>query len=276
MKILSFEKWCRKAVQGVRFKADRPRIEEELYGHMEELYEEYLSAGEKEQAAEDAVLAEMGDAAETARQLQAVHRPFWGYALKAVRAVLIAALVLALLYLPRFISRTKRYVSAVSPEFNHFLIDSEDRLATGGVTGERVFFAEPMSKASSDGYTFILTRAAEWLFTAEDGSTDCSFYLMVEVSNPLPWAEESDILREFYAVDSLGQVYKAFNRTDYRDPEDQVLAGNPYSSSGLGTVRWSLWLTNYCSQEADWIELRYDLAGRDLRLRVDLKGGGVK
>ena len=276
MKVLSFEKWCRKAVQGVRFKADRPRIEAELYGHMEELFEEYLSAGEKEQAAEAAVLAEMGDAAETARQLQAVHRPFWGYALKAVRAVLIAALVLALFHLPGFISRVKRYVSAIHPEFNHYLIDSEDRLASGDVTGERIFYTKPMSKASSDGYTFTLTRAAEWLFTAKDGSTDCSFYLMVEVSNPLPWAEESDILREFYAVDSLGQVYKAFNRTDYRDPEDQVLAGNPYSSSGLGTVCWSLWLTNYCSQEADWIELRYDLAGRDLRLRVDLKEGGGK
>ena len=274
MKILSFEKWCRKAVQGVRFKADRPRIEEELYGHMEELYEEYLSAGEKEQAAEAAVLTEMGDAAETARQLQAVHRPFWGYALKAVRAVLIAAaLIFALQLVSHILSRLN---SAPVESDRHEYYYTENRMENPSGIYTRVFYTEPMSKASSDGYTFTLTRAAEWLFTGKDGSTDDTLFLTVEVFNPLPWAEKSDILREFYAVDSLGQVYKAFNRTDYRDPEDQVLAGNAYSSSGLGTVRWSLWLTNYCSQEADWIELRYDLAGRDLRLRVDLKGGGVK
>jgi len=34
-----------------------------------------------------------------------------------------------------------------------------------------------------------------------------------------------------------------------------------------------LWLNNFSSQEAQWIELRYDRDGRDIRLRIDLNGG---
>ena len=34
-----------------------------------------------------------------------------------------------------------------------------------------------------------------------------------------------------------------------------------------------MWLSGYVSQEAQWIELRYQRAGRNLVLRIDLEGG---
>ncbi len=40
-------------------------------------------------------------------------------------------------------------------------------------------------------------------------------------------------------------------------------------------MTWQLWLSGFCSQDADWIELRYDRSGRDVRLRVDLRGGAA-
>ena len=80
------------------------------------------------------------------------------------------------------------------------------------------------------------------------------------------------MLRSFYAVDSLGNVYEPCDRRAY-DGKSQTLAGNPYRA-GPFTTNWELWLSGYQSG-ADWIELRYDRAGRDIRLRVDLRGGGV-
>ncbi len=69
-------------------------------------------------------------------------------------------------------------------------------------------------------------------------------------------------------------VYGAFNRTPHGG-DTPLLSGNAYRT-GLCTVTWILSLRNFRSQGAEWIELRYDQGGRDIRLCVDLKGGGTE
>ena len=85
MGILRFESWCQNAVSDIRDRADRERVYGELYAHMEDQYEELLDAGFPEKDAENEVAEAMGDPGETALQLARIHRPFWGYALRAAR-----------------------------------------------------------------------------------------------------------------------------------------------------------------------------------------------
>ena len=263
MRILRFDRWCSLAVSGIRFKPDRKEVYEELYAHMEDQYAELTAGGYSKQEAEEEVTAAMGDPGETARQLELIHRPFWGCALRAARWCLILSAVLALFILPRYIKELNLHDF---PETDAYF--GEDRENAYG-TDQRIYYAEPRVKARSDGYVFTVTQVAERRRVSEAYGED-AFYLRVEVRSLRPWTVDSDVLREFTAADSLGNTYAAFNhvRHQYDTP---TLIGN-YSRSGLFTYTWTLWLSGYRSQEAEWIELRYNRSGRDVRLTVDLSG----
>lgn len=269
MEVKRFERWCEIASSKVRYGPDRKKVSAELQAHMEDRLAELMAEGVERDEAEKSVLRAMGDAGETAVMLGKIHNPFWGYLLVAVRLVLAAVLVLALGKLPS-------YLIMIAPKDSpsQELFEAEPITDVNGGISTRTFYAEPMSQGSSDGYTFTLTRAALRHYTgsAEGEAVESDvMFLSVDVFNPRPWAENSDILREFYAVDSLGHVYQAHNRSIYGG-EKPVLSGNPYHS-GWMTVTWDMWLSSYQSQKAEWIELRYDMAGRDIRLRIDLTGG---
>ena len=265
MSVLRFDRWCSLAVSGIRFKPDRKEIYEELYAHMEDQYEELTAAGLSEKEAEDEVAAAMGDPKETARQLERIHRPFWGYALRAARVCLLIAAVLVLLALPRYLegfafdsaSREKKYHEDTK------MADSSDRV---------VWHREPMSRDKSDGYAFTLTEATLRSFTNNVDSSDDRVYLLLEVKvfNPWPWALDCKAWGEFYAVDSLGNVYPADGRA--RSHRRACVTGTDLHT-GFCTWTWELRLNGWCSQEADWLELRYDQCGRDVRLVLDLREG---
>ena len=274
MDTLEFMRWCASAVSGIKYKPDRDRVCEELYAHMEDRCAAMTEAGVPEDEAVRQTLAAMGSAAEVAEQLEQIHRPFWGYLLRFARWLLLLAAVLALSTVPRWMNNLRNNFGMVSFVEDYFEQREWDR---DGFHGERVFYAEPMSRDFSDGYRFTLTRAAEWheTGTLPDGSQadDYAFYLTVEVFNLRPWMQYSEALREFYAVDSLGNRYEAFNKSYYG--KEPTLAGNAILRTGLCAVTWELWLSEYHSHGAEWIELRYDRSGRDVRLRVYLPGGGA-
>ena len=93
----------------------------------------------------------------------------------------------------------------------------------------------------------------------------------MEVSSLLQWAELDDIpYRDFWAVDSLGNVYCTSSVSGYTT---QSWVSGDLERTGFFTYPMNLYLTNFCSQDADWLELRYDRNGRDIRLRIDLTGG---
>lgn len=269
----AFRRWCVCAVDRIRFRPDRERVRAELYAHLEDRCAAFVEAGLPPAEAEKRALAAMGSAEETARQLGEIHRPFWGYFLRAARVLLVLAALAALFVLPRWI-RSQGLVLLPGGVDTQWIY-SETAREVCGVDYTRTFYGEPKTRAFSDGYRFTLTRAAAWHAegVTEDGAAvvEDSFYLTVEAFNPRPWAQQSGVLRSFYAVDSLGNVYGAFDRCGYNG-KSQTLAGNSYRT-GLCVVTWELWLSGYRAQGADWIELRYDRAGRDVRLRVDLRGG---
>ena len=273
MESIRFRRWCSAAVSGIRYKPDRERVYAELYGHMEDRYDALTEAGASPAEAESRVLAAMGSAEETSKILKRVHRPYWAWALWAARCLLLIALVLALFSVPQW--TLEQYIFKV-PEGQQETFTLSYR-EEQGIRDTRTFYAEPMSRASSDGYRFTLTRAAGRHIECDDPNwieEHDELYLTVKVFNLRPWAQYSGILREFCAVDSLGNVYGSFNRTPH-DGDAPMLTGNSYRT-GLCTVTWVLSLRNYCSQEAAWLELRYGESGRDVRLWVDLRGGGIK
>ena len=261
MGIEPFDRWCSQAVSGIRFRPDQKEVYAELYAHMEDQYEELLEAGYPEANAENEVVSAMGDPGETALQLERIHRPFWGYALRAARCCLILSVILALVVLPRYI----RGLGIGASEAEEFF--GEDR-ETAWSYNRRVYYAEPEARDRADGYTFTVTRVAERIIGSKAGPDDARglLYLEVKVTNPRPWAGACTASREFTAVDSRGYVY---NSTYYTDRTPYLTAD--LTRTGLFTDTWVVILRDYLSQEANWIELRYDKSGRHVRLTVDLR-----
>ncbi len=276
MGILRFESWCENAVSGIRDKQDRARVYGELYAHMEDQYEELIAGGMSETEAEKAVVSAMGDFGETAKQLERLYPPVWGRLLLAARLVLLLAFLMAVFTVPNYL-RNLHDQLLPPPSATLYFGEEGLLLADGHSRDRRTYYAEPMSRDSADGYRFTLTRLAErrgsWWNEEGDLHDFCSLYLRVEVYHPSLWDERSEILREFYAVDSLGNRYEALNLSDFNSDE-RILGGNPHRS-GLFSYSWDMWLAGYIPG-AEWIEVRYDKAGRSVRLRAELKGGGAE
>lgn len=70
-------------------------------------------------------------------------------------------------------------------------------------------------------------------------------------------------------MDDLGNYYCASYEAA---PGVPAVQSSMYHTGPL-TYLHDLYLTDYTSQDAQWIELHYDRAGRDLVLRIDLTGG---
>jgi len=75
---LAFQSWCSRATAHIRFKADRPAVEQELMEHMEDHFNALLQEGLTLQEAERQTLCAMGDADETGAALAKVHKPYLG------------------------------------------------------------------------------------------------------------------------------------------------------------------------------------------------------
>lgn len=271
MTIYKFKVWCENAVSGIVFPPDREQVYGELLNHMYDHYDDLVEQGMDKEAAQQMALEAMGDAMEIAPQLAAIHRPFWGYFLRFTRVVLVLALCAVLVCTGFQLWRTHYHDFAddigLHP-FDETIVDRDFG------TYERVFYAEPNQSVHSDGYTLTLTKAAVWHrneFDPTQASADPdTLYFQLEVFNPRPWAEFTDISRWFRAVDSLGNTYDCYYEGIHN--YSPYISGNAYHT-GPQTYTHDMWISDYRSQEAEWIEFHYDRAGRDLVLRLDLTGG---
>ena len=276
MGILRFESWCENAVSGIQDKGDRERAYRELYAHMEDQYEELIARRMEEDKAEKAVVAAMGDFADTAMQLEKLYPPIWSTLLLAARLVLLLAFLLVVFTVPNYLRNL--HAELLPPPADTLYFGEEDIPSPDGDSrDQRTYYTEPMSRDYADGYRFTLTKAAERHISRQDEDANRqeidSLYLQIEVYHPDLWNERSDILREFCAVDSLGNRYEAFNLSD-QSTNERMLGGNRHRS-GLFSYCWDMWLTGW-QHGPEWIEVRYDKAGRSVRLRADLKGGGTE
>ncbi len=89
--------WRDEVLRHVRFRPDHQAIAKELYAHYEDHVRDLERIGYEEPLARERALAAMGDAAEVGKGLDAAHKPFWGWLLKATEWMAVA-LVLMLLW----------------------------------------------------------------------------------------------------------------------------------------------------------------------------------
>lgn len=266
-----FNKWCEKAVSGIVFPPDRWNVAMELRDHMQDHCADLMEQGYDEPTARDLTLKAMGDVDEIARQLAAIHRPFWGYFLRATRRILVLLLIITVIPFICFILKP----TYSQPENLWYGYDpyTDTHLSDEGAVSTRIMYGEPKQQFKSDGYTLELTRAA-WIYTdfTDEAKVDMDLLcFQIEITNSLPWAEEPDIRQWIWAQDSEGNTYAPWCSA----VPGKHLLGQIYHSAPF---TWTLeMLTNdFCSQNADWIDICYSRDGRQFRFRIDLPGGDAQ
>lgn len=250
---LKFERWCRAATAQIRFVPDRMPVIRELLGHMEDHYQDLLAGGTDPKEAVDETITAMGPPEAIAPQLAALHKPFWGYTERIIRWILIALLGISLSSFGFFVLKNSFFDP---PEY------FPDTYARYSEDSEVTLYLEPGDFAISDGYIISLSKVV-W----ED-----SFRFQIKAFSLFPWAEHSDIGRWFEVTDSLGNTYRRAYESGW--PGEPAVMGS-HLRTGPNTSVNNMWLTNFCSQDAQWIAFRYERSGRTITFRIDLTGGGA-
>lgn len=254
--------WCRDAVSKIKYIPDRTKVYTELRAHLEDRYDSFMRKGMTDKEATRKTLEVMGDPMELAVQLAAIHKPYWGYALVATR---IIAVILAVLTLGSGIYFWHEWKYTFHNKDHHWLFNVDTSLVAS---------MEKKVSDSSDGYTFRVVKAelrrSEAPFESEKGPYYDLLFLQLEVSNPRPWAKETQGLDYIWAVDNFGNYHTGiYGKCE--DPDAGVIS-QMGQRLNLTTYRYDLCLHN-TSEDTQWVELHYDRDGRDLVLRVDLTGG---
>lgn len=262
---LTWGTWVYRACSHIKFKPDRAAVEEELRAHLEDKAEALCRGEVTMPEAKRQALAAMGDPDEVGRQLASVHKAWLGFLWVWSRRALILCVVVAAWLALGFSDRVYFTDSPVRYWQEYSWYD---------VSREHYRYTEltPNCTDKSDGLTFTVPAACIWYqeeFTDDEGyiwEEDTGLYLTVRAARLWPGTEYATAFFYFYAVDDLGNTY-----SNCIDRYDRALVGN--------YTRYSLWSSEYCAwvegldPEAQWIELRYDRDGRDVRLRIDLTGG---
>ena len=271
-KFYEFRVWCEDATSGIRYAPDRQMVYEELLNHLYDHYDALVEDGMDHESARKAALEAMGNARQIAPQLAAIHRPFWGYFLRVTRVLLVLSLCAALLSAWFW----KDVVYDYSRSFDGWNYDPYTATQHEGmyILDTRLFYKEVNQSEKSDGTTFTLTQAALWhvdYTNVENDDHDYDhFYFQIEAFNPLPWTKKSEAMDWVWGVDSLGNYYDCYHK-GIRNYTPYVWISS--SHTGFLTYTYNLEITDYRSQEAEWIEFHYDRSGRDLVWRIDLTGG---
>lgn len=243
--MLERQTWCDRACEQIRFKPDREAVRRELLGHMEDEWEALRASGLSGLEAERRTLEAMGDPEEVGKLLDRVHRPLLGWLWLASKwAVRLGVIALALL----LVSAPVR-----------FSIDLEDMTNITFRDGTRQTAVD-----TSDGYRFRVEESVMFDRAPGDGVTDVKLVMTVR---DLLWSGECSALYEFYAEDDLGNRYAGL----HGEQEGRAVVIDRLRNR-MVTYVYTVWVQDI-PENAQWIELRYDRAGRDIRFRIDLTGG---
>jgi hypothetical protein len=275
-----FDWWCILATKKIKYRQDRQTVYGELYQHIEDRYLDFLEEGMDKEQAIKRTLEVMGSAAEIAPQLAAIHRPFWGYLYSLCKWGLIALLLVTVW---KFVPWVTNFLEIHEPGWNisgydiyketYFEVKYDGKVQD---IWNRIYYAEPDIKVSSDEYSFSVSKVFLWEISdviGEEQGTDYHLYILMDSTNPLPWADFVDIGSFFWAEDNHGTYYYS-SEERLSGNEPYVAGGNPKHLSGLFTHTYRF-ACKLDTADTEWIELHYDRAGRDITLHIDLTGGDI-
>lgn len=279
---VSWDYWVEKAGSYVKFKPDRAAVKKELLAHLEDKAETLFHGDVLLYDAQKQALEAMGDADEVGRQLAAVHKAWLGYLWIWSRRVLIICVIAAVWLAFGFSERV--YISDSAEWW-------QAHSSHNGEYEQYWSFLElfPDCADESDGYTFTVPSAVvrynetyqvrteyEGEIYEDTVEENTSLYLVLRATRLLPMTESCTAFRSFYAVDDLGNTYMSASYywsswSSRNNGKEKALVGN-YGLSSLWSSDYQAWISSI-DPDAQWIELRYDRDGRDVRLRIDLTGG---
>jgi len=97
--------------------------------------------------------------------------------------------------------------------------------------------------------------------------------LQIDAFHPLPWAEHANLFHIAWAEDSLGNRYESFYHHINNFEKTAHYLQSYRSTSGYFSANHFIGFTNFCSLDAQWIDLHYHQEGRDMVFRITLLGG---
>lgn len=265
--------WCVYATAQIKYPPDHDAVQQELRDHLEDKFLGYRDRGLSEEDAVERTLSDMGSAEELAPILAEVHRPFWGYACAITGKILKFLVFMALFFAIRFF--VNGYLDIAPIEYLHFDPFVAENAPISRTTRTMTWYTEPEGSEYCDGYWFSIPKASQWHFQP-DGTDPYltehdSLFFHMEVTW-LPWMPPSDMADWFWAVDSEGNHYYCLYEYGSGDNVPSVL-GNGHRT-GIFTYTYDMWISYLADPDAEWIDLHYDRSGRNIILRIDLKGGG--
>ena len=249
----SFETWCAQACAEIAFGFDREEVADELRGHYEDARDALLEAGMAEEDARELAVRGMGDAAEVAHELAAVHNSFWTVLWLVSRWLARLALLCALLYglLSLGAARTVYHDKGVSAE------------QWGQVCGAALH--ECGAAGETLGYRWEVARWAR--------TEDALAFDLVLRGGGLAAGSINPGLARLRLADDRGQAYT------YTDAVFQTTRDNGVGPGQFYTGDERRWYTRYTytliaegvPPDAAWVELRVE--NTDFALRIDLTEG---
>lgn len=270
----NFTIWCYSATRLIRYGPDRKKVHRELMTHLEDRRTSLMEQGMDKQEASDKTLEAMGSAEELAPQLAAIHKPFWGYVIRACHILLVLLLIVGFSPIRKFFL-SREYVTSAYRGFEVYSADSY-----GGDSGRTLHhISQPDVSFSSDGSSFTLTDAV--IYTKISSATNepvTTLCFLVEQSSLLPWREHQDyqgylsdcpITGWFYAVDSLGRRYDSF----YERGEDDMYINTYSVRDGVFSCTIECWINGFDYTGVEWVDICYERDGRNYTMRIDLAGG---
>lgn len=257
-------RWAENAVSGIIFPGDKRKVYQELMDHMEDHRDMLMEQGMTEEDACIAVEHAMGDPFAVAKDLAQIHRPFWGYFLRATRVLLVIALLVTLIPFSRFI---EEHVSQ-NLHFRGWDVYASGSYDDAGRT--LLHRSNPDSSFETDGYTYSVTKAVVFREEEYDRTT---FQCRVLEFNPRPWAIHSAVGHWFWAEDSNGNYYYSQYEAA-QDEEPRKAAIYSHMVEGVLTNTYEFWINDFPG--AEWVKIHYTRDGRDEMLFINLTGGGAK
>ena len=263
LRIIRLRRWSMDAVLGIRISPDREIVSQEIYDHLYDLVADLIAAGMDPDAAEQRAYEQMGNYRAISDGLGKIHKPFWTRALRATRWIMLVLSIVCLVCYGFHFLDTHFFRNTIVD------FDPDSPPAISG-THTQLWEDTPNASVSSGGYHIRAYRTALWDTTSLDGDTRALLNIQLRVTNPIPWAEVPDFAEWIWAEDSLGNIYlSSALDTPSLEPALQAVQ---YHVSRLCYVQ-DIWIFQYVSDGANWIELHYDRSGRDITLHIDLPGG---
>ena len=265
IRTIRLRRWCSDAALGIRVSPDKELVAQELYDHICDRMAELIHQGLSGDEAEQAVMEIMGSPLQISAPLGQLHRPFWTLALRwAHRIMVVLALVTLLCYGIHYLDTT----------FFRNSIVKFDPSAPPAISGSHqlLWKENPNTRQTLDGYRIRAYQTSLWHSTSLDDEQRLLLNIQLKISNPIPWSETPSFGPWIRAEDSLGNQYVCSGLdSPAREPAIQAIQYH----TGPTAYILDLWIFQYVSQDAQWLDLHYNRGGRDLTFRIPLTGGDL-